>query len=157
MSNPNDPNLPQQPAPQYTQPPAPQQPAPQQPQYAPPAQPAAAPSQYPAKQYPVQYPAQPYQQQYPAPQYATAPPNNVLAIISMISSIVGFFTFGILSILGVILGHIGLSQIKNRGEGGRGFAITGLIVGYIGIGLYLLWLLVVIVFIGIFGVAASTY
>ncbi|MCB1296926.1 MAG: DUF4190 domain-containing protein [Gordonia sp.] len=35
--------------------------------------------------------------------------------------------------LGIVFGHIGLSQIKRTGEGGRGLAIAGLILGYIGL------------------------
>ena len=47
------------------------------------------------------------------------------------------------SLAAVILGHIGLSQVK-RGNGyGRGYAIAGLATGYAGIG-------IVIVFIGLF-------
>lgn len=33
--------------------------------------------------------------------------------------------------LGIIFGHIALSQIKRTGEGGRGFAIAGLVLGYL--------------------------
>jgi peptidyl-prolyl cis-trans isomerase B (cyclophilin B) len=59
--------------------------------------------------------------------YAAQPPKtNTLAIISLISS---FF----ISLLGVILGHIALNQIKTTGEGGRGLAIAGLVIGYLGI------------------------
>lgn len=70
----------------------------------------------------------------PAPQYADAqypgqpqqPPQktNTLAIIALISS---FF----ISVLGIVLGHIALSQIKKTGEGGRGLALAGTIIGYV--------------------------
>jgi hypothetical protein len=33
--------------------------------------------------------------------------------------------------LGIIFGHIALFQIKRTGEGGRGFAIAGLVLGYL--------------------------
>ena len=140
MSNPSDPNASQ---PQPSQPDAPAQPA--APQYTGgPAQPA--PPQYAGA------PAQPA-----APQYAAnpAPPTNTLSVISMISSIVGVFTFGVLSILGVILGHVGLNQIKRTGEGGRGFALTGLIVGYVAIALYVIGLLIVLALIPLFVVAGT--
>jgi len=80
-----------------------------------------------------------------------------MAVISMISSIVGWFSFGVLCILGVILGHISLKQLKTSGEGGRGMALTGLIVGYIGIAGWIIGLIVFVVFLGIVGasVAAS--
>ena len=56
-----------------------------------------------------------------APQ--TSPPGtNGLAIASLISSIV---VCGIGSILGVIFGHIALSQIKRTGEGGKGWRPPG--------------------------------
>ncbi len=48
---------------------------------------------------------------------------NTLAIVSLISS---FF----ISLVGIITGHIALSQIKRTGEAGRGMAIAGLIIGY---------------------------
>lgn len=51
---------------------------------------------------------------------------NGLAIASLITS---FF----ISIVGIILGHIALSQIKRTGEGGRGLAIAGLVIGYLGL------------------------
>jgi hypothetical protein len=36
---------------------------------------------------------------------------------------------GIGSIVGIVLGAIALGQIKERGEGGRGLAIAGIVVG----------------------------
>ena len=37
----------------------------------------------------------------------------------------------------VITGHVGIAQIGRTGEGGRGLAIAGLILGYVGIALTL--------------------
>ena len=45
---------------------------------------------------------------------------------------------GIGFIAGIICGHISLSQIKKTGEQGRGMAIAGLIIGYVGIVLFIL-------------------
>ena len=59
-----------------------------------------------------------------APVVYTAPRTNTLAIVALI---VSFF----FSIVGVILGHIALSQIKKTHEGGRGLAIAALIIGYV--------------------------
>jgi hypothetical protein len=42
------------------------------------------------------------------------------------------------SILAVIFGHIALSQIRHTGQGGRGLAIAGLVLGYVGLALFLL-------------------
>ena len=52
---------------------------------------------------------------------------NVLAIVSLILGILGF------NLIAVILGHISLSQIKKTGEQGKPLAIIGLVLGYIGI------------------------
>jgi len=60
----------------------------------------------------------------PAP--AVGPKTNVLAIVSLVTGILG------LSIVAIITGHIGLSQIKKRGEGGNVLAIVGLVLGYLG-------------------------
>lgn len=73
---------------------------------------------------------------------------NTLAIISLVASIAGIvILWGIGSIVGVICGHISLSQIKKTGEQGRGMAVAGLIVGYVGIALAIIG---VIIFFAIF-------
>ena len=67
--------------------------------------------------------------------YAAGPKTNVLAIVSLIASVIGF------SILGVIFGHIALVQIKQRQEGGHVLALIGLILGYIGsLGWIIFWI-----------------
>jgi hypothetical protein len=66
----------------------------------------------------------------PPPQYQPAPASqkyNVLAIISLVTSIIG------VSLAGIICGHIALSQIKRTGESGRGMAIAGTVIGYVGL------------------------
>lgn len=91
-------------------------------------------------------PAAPYATPYAQQPYAPGPKTNVLAIISLVLSIIG------ISIGGVITGHIALSQIKKRAEGGRGLAIAGLIIGYLGC---LGWIILWIVWIGLFALSAS--
>ncbi|WP_243747913.1 DUF4190 domain-containing protein [Mycolicibacterium sp. CBMA 226] len=59
------------------------------------------------------------------PQQSTT---NTMAIFSLIAAW-NFFP------LGIIFGHIALSQMKRSGQGGRGLAITGLVVGYLSLGL----------------------
>ncbi|WP_427869135.1 DUF4190 domain-containing protein [Leucobacter luti] len=135
---------PQQPAAPQIQQPAPQQPAPQQPtpaqfqpsQPGPPAPPAP----------PV--PPQPVQPGY-APQGAPSsqPPLNALALVSFIGS---FFV----SLVGIICGHIALSQIKKSGERGRGFALAGTIIGYVSAALTILAVISMFVIGGIFTTAA---
>jgi len=66
---------------------------------------------------------------------------NVLSIVSLVTSVIG------LGLVGVITGHISLSQIKKTGEQGRVLAIVGLVLGYLGI---LASIIVAIVYIGFF-------
>ncbi|OJZ64175.1 DUF4190 domain-containing protein [Mycolicibacterium diernhoferi] len=54
----------------------------------------------------------------------------------------------VLAPLGIVFGHIALSQIKRSGEDGRGLAIAGLVIGYIFTAVALLWIIVTVVFIG---------
>jgi hypothetical protein len=125
MTDPNDPNRPDVPPP-------------------PPAPPAPAYGSAPAPAY-GSAPA------YDAgtPSYAAAPAaqkTNVLAIVSLVSA---FF----ISIVGIITGHIALSQIKKTGEQGRGLAIAGLIIGYVGL---VIGIIVAIVWFVIIGAAISS-
>jgi len=90
---------------------------------------------------PSNAPTQPqYQQpQYGSPQYVpNSAKTNSLAIASLVVSLI------CCAPLGVIFGHIAIGQIKKTGEGGRGLAIAGLIIGYIGIvGGLLFWIIAV--------------
>ena len=71
-----------------------------------------------------------------APTQPQGQPTNVLAIVSLVASIIGF------SLIGVITGHIGLGQIKRTGAPGHGIALAGVIIGYVYIGASLLFLVV---------------
>ncbi|MDQ1602221.1 MAG: hypothetical protein QOE01_66 [Actinomycetota bacterium] len=97
------------------------------------------------------YGQQPYgQQPYGQAPYGQAPqgygyppqpqPTNGLAVASLVLGILWLFWLG--SLLAVIFGHIALSQIRRRGEGGRGMAIAGLVLGYIGVAFFLLFFVV---------------
>ncbi|MEQ8840190.1 MAG: DUF4190 domain-containing protein [Acidimicrobiales bacterium] len=72
------------------------------------------------------------------------PRNNQFALASLVLSISWVFFIG--SILGVIFGHLAMQQIKESEgrEVGRGNAMIGLIVGYIGIAGGVLALLIVL-------------
>jgi ABC-type multidrug transport system fused ATPase/permease subunit len=75
-----------------------------------------------------------YEPPVPPPSYSAARQNrtNSLAIASMVSGIVGvFITIIVPSILAVVLGHMSLRQMRQTGEKGQGFAIAGLILGYV--------------------------
>lgn len=131
------------------------QPQPQQP-YPAPGQPASgAPVPPPAPPYATPPQQQAYQPAgYPPPAYGYGgypqQKTNTLAVVSMIASIVGFIWIlpVIGSIAGVVMGHISLSQIKRTNEKGRGMALAGLIVGYAGLVLAIVGLIVVASFIG---------
>lgn len=78
----------------------------------------------------------------PAPQYGVATderPYNVLSIVGFVLSLLG------LSIVAIILGHIGLSQVKSRGERGRGFAIAALVIGYVTLAFEILIVILILV------------
>jgi hypothetical protein len=83
---------------------------------------------------------------YPAGERAVTTPWNGMAIASLVTSVIG------LSLIGVILGHISLSQIKRTGEQGNVLAIIGVILGYLGI---VAWIIFAI--FGIFLLATGAY
>jgi hypothetical protein len=58
-------------------------------------------------------------------------PTNGMAIASMVVGIVWAGWIG--SILAVVFGHVALKQIERTGEGGRGMAVAGLVLGYLGL------------------------
>jgi hypothetical protein len=77
-----------------------------------------------------------YQGYYPA-----APdPTNGLAVGALICGIAEIF-FGLTAIPAVILGHLARQNIRRTGERGDGMAIAGLVLGYLGIGI---WTLVIL-------------
>ena len=58
-------------------------------------------------------------------------PTNGLAIASLLVGVFWFWWIG--SALAVVFGHIALGQIARSGQSGRGIAIAGLGVGYLGL------------------------
>lgn len=75
---------------------------------------------------------------YPAGDRAAVTPWNGMAIASLVTSVIG------LSLIGVILGHIALAQIKRTNEQGSVLAIIGLVLGYVGI---LAWIVLAVVMV----------
>ncbi len=76
------------------------------------------------------------------PSYAGAPaaPTATLSVLSLVFGIMGlvlgFFLLGMLpAIAGVILGHLALKREPH----GRGMAVAGLVTGYIGLAISILW------------------
>lgn len=108
----------------------------------------------------VDAPANPYASAAPAyqaqpygyPGYAPAPPTG-LSIASMILGIAGIF-FGILvSIAAVITGHIARKSQPHA----RAMWLTGLITGYVGIGLWALFIIAYVIFIIVMIGVSSSY
>lgn len=73
------------------------------------------------------------------------PRTNTYAIVSLVSAFV-------ISPLAVIFGHLSLKQIKSTGEQGRGMAIAGLVLGYLGI---LVAVAYIVFFVVVLGMAAN--
>lgn len=74
-------------------------------------------------------------------------PYNILAIIAFVISLLGF------NVVAVILGAIGLSQIKKSGERGRGFALAAIWIGIIS---FVLGIIAIIAFVALAAAASST-
>jgi hypothetical protein len=79
-------------------------------------------------------PAQPFG----APGYRLAAPTNSMAIAALVSALV-------FAPLGIVFGHIALSQLKHSGEDGKGLAIAGVVIGYVGTALFVLALVFYVV------------
>lgn len=82
---------------------------------------------------PQAYQPQPYgQQAYPAQAYGyPVPPTNTMAVLALVFAFV-FWP------LAIVFGHVAHKQIARTGEGGRGLATAGLVIGYIFLGITLL-------------------
>jgi hypothetical protein len=89
----------------------------------------------------------------PAPAHAPAPvgrptfvrkvaPTNGLAIASLVTGL--FWMWWIGSVLAIVFGHTALKQIERTGQSGRGMAIAGLVLGYIGLSTLLFAMLAVV-------------
>ena len=83
--------------------------------------------------YQVPYQA-PHQGQYQPAYYQAGPVpprNNGLAIASLVLGILWLWWLG--SILALIFGYVALGQIKQRGESGKGMAVAGIVLGWVGV------------------------
>lgn len=86
-----------------------------------------------------------YPPPYPMPYVIANPPANGLAIASMVLGITGLVILWIIGpILALVFGYIAKGQIDRSGgtQGGRGFAIAGIVLGWIGI----VWGLLIVAF-----------
>ncbi|GAB2753490.1 DUF4190 domain-containing protein [Amycolatopsis magusensis] len=107
------------------------------------------------QQDPYGHPSGPFPQQsggYPPPGYGPSgyggPPQSQdqgMAVGSLVCSIVGIFICpAVLSIVGIVLGHIAVGKADRGEAGGRGMAMAGLIIGYVTIALIIVAVIVAI-------------
>jgi hypothetical protein len=113
---------------------------------------------FPPPVYPPSYPAAPYPGAagyypgYPgAPGYypggydpyqPTKPPGtNGKATAALVTSLVGLFCCGLPSIVGLILGVIGMRETKRTGQDGYAIALIGAIIGGLAVAGWVLYLL----------------
>lgn len=97
----------------------------------------------------------------PQPQYPAAhpygmhpalrPPKEGMATASFVLALATLPTCGATAIPAVVTGHVALSRIKRTNAEGHSLAVAGLSIGYIEIGLGLLWM----IFVVIVGVASG--
>lgn len=58
---------------------------------------------------------------------------NTLAVVSLATALSGFG-----SVAAIITGHVSLAQLKRTEQSGRGLALAGVIIGYVGLALWIL-------------------
>lgn len=84
-----------------------------------------------------------------------------MAVASLVLGILGvtvglcLWFLPVMPVLAVVFGHISLGRINSGGLPGRGLAITGIVTGYVGLGLAAV-LLVVTIF-GVVTPSGSTF
>ena len=82
--------------------------------------------------------------------YPYAPrPTNGMAIAAMVLGIVG--VCNPVGVLGLIFGLVAKRQIRERGDQGDGFAVTGIVLGWIGVASLIFWILYIVVVITAIG------
>ena len=92
---------------------------------------------------PADGPPQPYA-------YPWSPPTNGYAIAALVCGIVNMLVG---SILALVFGYIAKREIdaSNGMQGGRGLAIAGIVLGWVGVGI---WILMGMILLFVFGIAA---
>lgn len=78
------------------------------------------------------------------------PPTNGMAIASLIASILGLTLFPTIgSIVGLVLGYMARKEIRESGGAmtGDGLATAGIIIGWIGVALTVIFACIVILFL----------
>lgn len=89
-------------------------------------------------------------QVYQSPPYGAQPfgaqrPTNGMAIAALICGVCQVFFWLLTGIPAIVLGHLARRQIRQTGEAGDGMALTGMILGYIGLALTVLFVVIVVI------------
>lgn len=95
---------------------------------------------------PVLTPAQRRQIQRASPETGGPPPLDTIALLALIFGVLGILCIQLFSLPAVICGHIGLKRANETpgNSTNKGFAIAGLITGYLGLAI----LLFILIFYG---------
>ena len=90
-------------------------------------------------------PAAPGAHGYPPgyPGYPMPGPTNGFAIASLVLGILWIWWVG--SILALIFGYVARKQIRERNETGDGLAIAGIVLGWVGVGVLALFLILLVI------------
>lgn len=109
----------------------------------------------PAGQYPPQqpqnpygapaYPQQPYGQQPYGQPYGQPVGTNGKAIASLILGICGLVLCGLFGIAAIVVGGNARREMAGTGQAGHGFALAGVVMGWISVALMLVGLLVIVI------------
>lgn len=91
---------------------------------------------------PAVYPQYQQYQQYP---YGAQGGTNGMAIAALICGVLQVFFWFLTGVPAVILGHMARRQIRQTGEQGDGLALAGLILGYIGLALTGLLVIIIVI------------
>ncbi|MFF4586732.1 DUF1707 and DUF4190 domain-containing protein [Streptomyces sp. NPDC001388] len=75
---------------------------------------------------------------------APPPPTNGKAVGSMVCGVLTTMTAGLTGLPAVILGHKARAEIRRTGEGGDGFAIAGLVLGWLSVAGWAFFVMVLI-------------
>jgi Domain of unknown function (DUF4190) len=93
---------------------------------------------------------------YPQPGYQGAPTwtggpgypagqgTSGLAVAALVCGIAQIFFWVLAGIPAIILGHVARSRIRQTGEQGAGMALAGLILGYVGLALAIIFVILII-------------
>lgn len=83
-------------------------------------------------------------------------PTNTMAVISLVTGIASWVAIPVVGgVVAVVTGHIARGEIRRTGEQGNGFAVAGLMLGYLHLGALLVVIaLLLLLFLGVLGAIA---